>query len=191
MKQKFDILDESIKHLWLESQVAGERSKEEDDLQRVLNENYTARMTSVQRERMQARLLRKNTPSFGTLLQSAIKGIASDLSSLASKTGLLPSQMEDLVQDKIPVNSVPVVFLRNLLTTLNIPFSLAYNAILKTFDNIKERESQLQIGGTFSPSFKRNREDQRASSSMLGRSSELYDNEEAIQQYLDHLKKLM
>ena len=76
---------------------------------------------------------------------------------------------------------------------LNIPFNVASEAILKTFDTIRERESQLQGGGAFSPSFKRNQRENhsRMPSSTLGRSSELYSNEEAMQQYLERLKELM
>lgn len=191
MREKYDILDESLKLVWLESETIGERSKEEDDLQRVLSETYKTRMTHSQKERMQSKLLRKNSPSFGALLQNALSGFAADLSALASKTGLLPSQLDDLVQDKIPVNSVPVVFLKDLLGALNIPFSAASNAILKTFDAIKERESQFHVGGAFSPSFKRNQRESNGLTPTVGRSSELYENEDAMHQYLEHLKTLM
>lgn len=193
MRQKSDILDESIKLVWLESETIGERSKEEDDLHRVLSESYRTTMTYAQKERMQAKLLRKKSPSFGELLQNALSSFAADLPTLASKTGLLPSQLDDLVRDSIPVNSVPVVFLKDLLRVLNIPFSMASEAILKTFDTIKERESQFNVGGVFSPSFKRNQREGNGlnTSSMMGRSTELYDNEDAMHQYLERLKELM
>jgi len=193
MRQKFDVLDESLKHLWLESRIVGERSKEEDDLQRILSENYKARMTTSQSEKMHARLLRKRSLSFGALLQTGLKGITYDLSALATRTGLLPSQLEELVQDNIPVNSIPVVFLKNLLAMLNIPFNLASEAILKTFDTIRERENQFQVESVFSPSFKRNQRENHSpmSASMMEGSNELYNNEEAMQQYLEHLKELM
>jgi hypothetical protein len=191
MREKYDILDESLKLVWLESETIGERSKEEDDLQRVLSETYKTRMTHSQKERMQAKLLRKNSPSFGTLLQNALSGFATDLSALASKTRLLPSQLDDLIQDRIPVNSVPVVFLKELLGALNIPFGAASNSILKTFDAIKERENQFHIGGAFSPSFKRNQREGNGLTSTVGRSSDLYENEDAMHSYLEHLKELM
>jgi hypothetical protein len=101
--------------------------------------------------------------------------------------------IKDLQRDSIYPNNVPVVLFRKLLAALKISFQSAERAIRQTFEQLQSQSGVVFQAG-LSPAFKKGNFASRESlykSAPPSDGKELFQNEEALNRYLNKLSELM
>jgi len=115
-----------------------------------------------------------------------------DVQSLIEKVHVPLSVMENLLTDKIYANTVPVGFMKNILSILEIPFDEAASAIRESFDSLKVQPS-YNVAGARPMARKSNHRKTNSSAVRIGNSKTkaLFENEEALNKYLNHLEQII
>lgn len=131
-----------------------------------------------------------NSPTLGSVLQTAIQQLAIEPVQLVSQTRLPEDLLTKLLADALFISNVPVVLLKNLLLQLQIPFGVAQSAIEQTLRQLRMATTQETNQSAGSLAFRReNGEVRSAESRQEGRS--LFENDEAVAMYLHRLENLM
>lgn len=188
---KLNNLDEALRLIWLDSPDIDDTIVND-----ILNTDYQLQMPIDLKNDMinqlEHHLLNK---SLGNLLleQMSIKEI--DISSLTTLTKLPNTLLNDILEDKVLTNNIPVLFVKNLLTTLNIRFEDAKKAIFRTFEIVKSNQFGIDRGFSMAqPSFRKQGSVNRTLNDWTAISSdnrELFENEDALNKYLLRLNDLM
>jgi len=102
--------------------------------------------------------------------------------------------IEQLKEDYILANSIPVISFRNLLKKLQIPFDKVEQAINKTFHMLKNEASfSPSMIGSLQLSYRRRNASTASAFNTKASKSErqyLFQNEEALNKYLKRLGEL-
>jgi hypothetical protein len=160
----------------------------------ILAESNIADMPAEKKQHMVARLQGVlMSASFGQLLTEAMADNSIQNEALEQQTGIPATMIKELQEDAIYPNNVPVVLFRRLLTALKISFKSAERAIRQTFEMLQSRSAApLEVG--LLPAFKKGN---LASRELFYKSAppcdgkELFQNEEALNRYLNKLDELM
>ncbi len=193
-QNNIDTLEEALRIIWLESSKEADISRSELEIQNILNADYAVEMSASKQSAMMEKLnITLATPSFGHVLNIAMsqKGITAE--TLAAKTKLPLEIIEDLKIDNIYTNNVPVMLFKNMLKQLDISFKSIEQSIWKTFSTLKSREFANR-SFISQPAFRRSQNSSRDSFMKLNSKTdgkELYENEEALKNYLTKLENLM
>lgn len=191
-KLEIDPIDEALRLIYLES--SNETSSK--DLERILNSEYSAHLDENKKKTLIDGLYQNLLiPSFGKLLTDVMDANQSSANNLSLKTKLPETLIEELRTDSTITNNVPVMYIKQILEALNIPFEQARKAILKTFELLKSQTSMEDfLGKEYQPAFRKSyyhtRENINKSSNM-SESKDLFENEVALNNYLARLKELM
>ena len=110
--------------------------------------------------------------TIGKIITEAITLHELDPITLEKKLNFPIGIITKLMNDEIYVNSVPVVLFKNLLLSLHIPFTKIEPLIISTFNLIKSKETPETI-----------------MRKELGYA--LWENEEALSKYTNHLKTII
>ncbi|HEY9044628.1 MAG TPA: hypothetical protein VIN08_01985 [Ohtaekwangia sp.] len=195
-KVKIDPIDEALKLSALPAEKDGLPSSEGLTLFHILSTEYSVKPSEQFANKMIEELYQKlKVDSFGELLTNSLKSSNKTADALAAESGLSLSTIEQLQQDRILANSVPVMQFKNLLKVLQISFAGASQSILKTFELLKS-ENTISAYSLGSTRFAYRRKSVPVPSSVnvknsLTESQVLFQNEEALKKYLSRLEQLV
>lgn len=132
--------------------------------------------------------------TLGTLVQRALTANDDNIANLHINTGLTPSILEDISEDMVFTNSIPVKSLAKLLKLLNISIEIAKAAIDTTFDKLSaESKMFLSIPVNAQPSFRKSGSNNPISFDLKRLKSDesyLYQNRDALDKYTSRLTEL-
>ncbi len=181
-----DTLDKAIKLLYLSDNELNNNQTEV-----IFKKEYKTKMSDKQKQRMLMQLKQKHVAyTLGNVLTQAMEAKKWNVQSLIEKAHVPINVMENLLADKIYANTLPVGFMKNILSILEIPFNEAANAIRTSFDSIKVQPSYNAVGGR---PVARKSSHRKTSNTQVGNSKTkaLFENEEALNKYLNHLEQIM
>jgi len=195
-KVKIDPIDEALRLSTLPSEKESAPSSEGLTLFHVLSSEYSVNLSEEKGKKMIDELYKKlAVDSFGQLITSTLKSSKKDINDLAVEAGIALSTIEQLQNDRVLVNTIPVMQFKNLLKILQIPFAKASESILKTLELLKN-ENRISAYSLGSTKFAYRRKSVPVPSSVnaknsLTESQILYQNEEALSKYLSRLEQLL
>lgn len=190
-KKKADIIDETLKVFYLESQPD---TLAEQELSRIKTMTPSVEMNAVQKAKLFERLSKLNPENtLGAVITSKLKELQLQPEQLSQNTLLPLPVVHDLLQDKIYANNVPIMFFRNLLKQLGISFQQAESAIRRTFTLLQEKTATTGATHGLNPAFRKGQHivGINAENTSKGDHRELYENKEALDKYLSRLNELL
>lgn len=191
-KNNIDKVDEALRILWLD---AGENASESDacnQLARILQDQVQTAMPADDQDNLMAELfITMSTVSLGELIVESLQSMSFSVDKIAEEVKLSEERINQLKNDEIYPNSIPVVLLKDLLEKLKISFRLAEKGILKTFEVVRQRLHVPAVACR--PVFRRasSKEDIDMSGALRKTKTDLYENKEALFNYLNKLEELM
>lgn len=139
-----------------------------------------------------AKVLSKD--SLGILVQKGLTESTIPVTELQATTGLTPSLLEDIKDDMVFTNSIPVRSLVKLLKFLNISLDKAQAAIQTTFEKLSaESKMFLSIPAKTQPAFRKGMAHGDVSfdfKRIRSDESYLYQNKEALDKYTNRLSEI-
>lgn len=191
-KNKIDKVDEALRILWLDAGTNASESDACNQLAGILQEPVHAEMPKEDQAKLMDDLfVTMSTISLGELIVEKMQSMAIPIKILAEQVKLSEERIDQLKKDEIYPNSVPVVLLKDFLEKLSIGFHLAEKGILKTFEVVRQR---LRVPAVAcKPVFRRSssREDSDMGGALRKTKTDLYENKEALFNYLNKLEELM
>lgn len=188
MNIKYDIIDTTLK--LVDKEDIDIRTEVENlQLEQILKSNYSVQLNNSKREQMIANLQDKY--SFGQLVNVKISEYQTTANELAKEIRLSKPQLVQLLEDKVYANNIPVKKLKRLLTTLNISFEKAEKAIRKSFEILISNQTERRWKANTQLSFRRNATNNSTRNSYSNHKSGIYENEQSLEKYLEHLKELI
>ena len=181
-----DTLDKAIKLLYLSDNELNNNHTEV-----IFKKEYKTKMSDKQKQRMLMQLKQKHVAyTLGNVLTQAMEAKKWNVQSLIEKAHVPLNVMENLLADKIYANTLPVGFMKNILSILEIPFNEAANAIRTSFDSLKVQPAYNAAGAR---PVGRKSSHRKTNSTQAGNSKTkaLFENEEALNKYLNHLEQIM
>ena len=136
-------------------------------------------------------VLSKDT--LGSIVQENITATNFTFEEIHHATGMSASLLENIKEDLIFANSIPIRSLAKLLKLLNIPLKKAISAINLTFEKlIVENKMLSTFPVNVQPIFRRSIEDVHSdlNTEIKSNASHLYQNKESLQQYIERLSEL-
>jgi hypothetical protein len=132
--------------------------------------------------------------TLGSLLRKTLSESNADVAELQNKTGLTTSLLEDIKEDMIFINSVPVKSLVKLLKLLNVSLEKAEAAINTTFEKLSaESKMFLTLPSKAQPAFRKGTLTGNQGFDLIKMKSDesyLYQNKEALDKYTKRLSEL-
>ena len=195
-KINIDPIDEVLRMIYLNTSSKMDNAEASDHLQEILNAEFPASINEAAKETILERLYaRAALLSFGELLDKAMEEAKVTAKDLADQLEIAEDFLLEIKQDRIYTNNVPIMFIKSILDRLRIPFQKAEEAILYTYELIKNSRSldKEAFYGT-QPSFRKGSHAFREASEWPNRmqgNMELFENEEALRRYLGRLSELM
>ena len=191
---RIDRLDEMLRLSFLASAQTDTLSNAEQYFQRILAIDPLDDMPASKKNDMLNRLQQVLAgASLGQLVQEGMVRTGITGASLAGQTGLPLTLLEDIQQDRIYTNNVPIILFKRLLKLLGISFSSANQAIRRSFELLQGQTSTgFQTG--VSPSFKKGSfisKEAVTRNAPASDGKELFQNEEALSRYINRLEELM
>lgn len=189
---KIDKVDEALRILWLDAGTSASESDALNHLAGILAEPVQTVMPAADQEKMMADLfITMSTVSLGELIVEKLHSMAIPTNLLVEEVKLSEERIDQLKNDEIYPNSVPVVLLKDFLEKLKISFHLAEKGILKTFEVVRQRLNVPAVACR--PVFRRasSREDDDMGGALRKTKTDLYENKEALFNYLNKLEELM
>jgi hypothetical protein len=191
-KNKIDKVDEALRILWLDASTSASESEACNHLAGILQEPVQAAMPVEDQARLMEDLfVTMSTVSLGKLIIERTQSTGISIDTLVEQVKVSEERINQLRNDEIYPNSIPVVLLKDLLERLRISFHLAEKGILKTFEVVRQRLHVPTVA--CKPVFRRtsSREDSDISGALRKTKTDLYENKEALFNYLNKLEELM
>lgn len=170
-------LDQALKFLILTDKVDLETLRRQVDSQEIINE-----MPKYKQELLFSKLVFEPV-SLGSLFSSKLMLKKLSIDALASKLGVAPNLIADLLTDKVIPNKVPIVIMKKILNDFQLTFNDVEQAINKTFELFKN-----QTNHALSIAMHRKGSEGRFFQKEI--SSNVY-TEEVKDKYIDELRQLM
>jgi hypothetical protein len=193
---KINALAEALRIMLLEEAKDADLDLSAEKMQLILSlPDDTLDMSKDKRRQMIERLFEiSSVPSLGELIGDSMKRAKLKEADVAKVTRIPGDILRQLKSDLIVPNSVPILLLRNLLNQLQLTFEVAEKGILKTFTMIQKTELDQLKASPVRVWARRPGEDKgkvivNKATDTAGR--ELYENREALTEYLTQLKELM
>lgn len=190
-------LDEALRLIYLESAKHGDTQQTEIEMNRIMSPSVSSQM-SIERERALLDGLKALVvnPSFGKVLEQNMKVAGLSYQALAEKTRLPLRVVHQLIRDDIYTNNIPIRILRDILSTLNISFTIAEKGIRNTFTmlQLKLQESVQNSYSALNPSFRKGHYISKSAfvnNAAKSNGKDLYENEQALDKYLKRLEELL
>lgn len=190
-KIKIDPIEEALKLSYLNANSIDSST----ELNHIIQSKYSVEIPSDKASKMINSLYEKlAVDSLGTLISKSIEIRKANISEIAIESSLPVSTLEQLQADLILANSIPVISFKNLLKRLQIPLDKAKEAIAKTFHILK---SDLSFSPATVNSMRLSYKSRNAKSLTVFASKAnkaenqfLFQNEEALNKYLNRLTEL-
>lgn len=195
-KINIDPVDEALRLAYVNSGSSdSELLDASTQLKNITSAEYKSQPSEEAAIKMVDKLYEKlAVDSLGTLIANAASKANLKKEELAEKSSLPLSTIEQLQADKVLANSIPVLSLRNLLKSLQIPFEKAEKAINKTFQILKNEFAFSSTAlGAMQLSYRRRNAGVATSFNSKASKSEsqyLFQNREALKKYLKRLNEL-
>ncbi|MBN8876764.1 MAG: hypothetical protein J0I32_04405 [Sphingobacteriales bacterium] len=193
---KIDAIDEALKFAYLNADTDQTNTiNPSDQISYIINAAYPVQLSDELSTKMIDKLYEKlAVDSLGILLTNAIKDGGTKVEDLATEVSLPAITIEQLKEDAILANSIPVISFRNLVKKLQIPFGKVEQAINKTFHMLKN-EAAFSPAAISSLQLSYRRRNTKTASSLNTKASKserqyLFQNEEALNKYLKRLGEL-
>ena len=188
---KIDNFDEALRLIWLDSIEI-----DDEIVSEIFNTDYQLTMSDDLKNKMMNHLEHHlMIKSLGKLLTEQMNIIGIDINNLVILTKLSNTLIKDVLEDNILTNNIPVLFVKNLLNSLNIQFDDAKQAIFRTFEIVKSKQFGAYAGfSTAQPSFRKQGSVNRTLNDWTATNTdnrELFENEDALNKYLSRLNDLM
>ena len=192
---KIDTLDEALRIIFLESAKEIDGVNPEQGMNQILSS-----VDVVMNDTKKTLLLEKLNNiivslSFGQLLQQAMNNMNVNEVAAAEKSNLPISIIEDLKNDAIYTNNVPIKLFKNLISFLNISFKSVDKSVRKTFEILQSTASLKNDSFSgFSPAFRKGYYVSRellTKNAPIADGKELFENKESLEKYLSRLNELM
>lgn len=193
---KINAIDEALKFAYLSADTEQNNIvNPSEQLNYIINADYPVQLSDELSSKMIGKLYEKlAVDSLGILLINALKDSDIKTEDLAAEVSLPATTIEQLKEDTILANSVPVISFRNLVKKLQIPFDKVEQAINKTFHMLKNEVafSPSTIGSLQLSYRRRNARTASALNTKASKSERqyLFQNEEALNKYLKRLGEL-
>lgn len=193
---KVDAIDEALKFAYLSADVEQKIIvNPSQQLNYILDADYPVQLSNELSSKIIGKLYEKlAVDSLGILLINALKDNNIKTDDLAAEVSLPTTTIEQLKEDSILANSIPVISFRNLLKKLQIPFDKVEQAINKTFHMLKNEASfSPSVIGSLQLSYRRRNAGTGSPFNTKASKSErqyLFQNEEALNKYLKRLGEL-
>lgn len=189
MKEQHDLLDEAIKIIFLNSNEFDNVSSKA-----LLNKTNQFKIPDEQRNKMLMLLKRKHlsSPTIGEIITKEIETKGWSVDYLAKNVKVPLKLLKGLASDEVLSNVIPVGFMKNILSTLQIPINDATEAIWQAFYQIKSLPNNKTYN-SLKPAHRKGRKRQGNDNSSYTRTSNrnaLFESEDALQKYLEHLQKI-
>jgi hypothetical protein len=193
-KENVDLIDEALRLLILENASEPDFNRATQEvLFTGIEEGYE--MSPAAKGRLLTGL---NTflsaPSFGTLIKSQMAKIELSAERVSEETLLPETVIAELAEDQFYINNIPIKFFKKLLTTLKISFEAAESAVRKTFDILQSQQDDFLSGTLLKPAFRKSlmvSNDELSEMVTSNRGKELFENKQALDNYLSRLNELM
>ncbi|MBL0200267.1 MAG: hypothetical protein IPP81_08840 [Chitinophagaceae bacterium] len=192
---KIDTLDEALRVIFLESAKETDAINPEQEMNQILSSvNFV--MSDAKKTLMLEKLNTVSTSlSFGQLLQKAIVDLSTTEAVIAEKSNLPFEIIENLKNDSIYTNNVPIKLFKNLVSFLNISFKAVEESVRKTFEILQSPAvAKSDSFSGFSPAFRKGYYASRESltkNTPATDGKELFENKESLEKYLSRLNELM
>jgi hypothetical protein len=190
-----DRIDEVLRLYYLDSLNSKQSEEISVELYKVI-ENNNSVISPLKREALILKLtglLQQVT--LGHLISEAMHEKNFDENLLAYKTGLSSNLISDIRKDAMYPNNIPIQLLKKLVLSLELSYEKVKAAILRTFEGLKR---DVQLGDpralNLSPSFRKGEETsglKKIENLKEGEGNELFENEQALNKYLNRLQELM
>lgn len=190
-KIKIDPIEEALKLSYLNANSIDSSS----ELNRIVESKYSAEISADQAKRMVNALYEKlAVDSLGILISKSIEARKINVAEISTESSLPVTTIEQLQSDLILANSIPIVSFKNLLKRLQIPFDKAQDAIVKTFHILKS-DLTFSSASVNSMRLSYRRRNTKSSTVFISKANKsenqfLFQNEEALNKYLNRLSEL-
>lgn len=193
---QIDIYDEALRVTYLDQAKSWDADKDASLANTVFDTWSSATMDAGKRRMLLDKLQHvMKALSFGELLEASIQKAGLSEQVIAEKSGLAQNVIRELREDAVYVNSIPVMFFKNLLSALQIAVKPARQAINKTFEILQHQVLNHSQGhAALAPAYRKGYYVSRESALKTAAASdgrELFENKEALDRYLDCLEELM
>jgi hypothetical protein len=190
-----DRFDEILRLIYLDQVKAMDPGQIQQELSKVLGSKEVA-MSPANEEVIMTRLAAlMQQPSFGQLIQRTMKENNIEDKLLVEKTGMTPVLINELKSDAIYPNNVPIQLFKKLVMVLELSYTTVKAAVLKTFGQLKHQVGFNDVTAFgFVPAFRKGHEQISHGSvrkDSISDGNELFENEEALNKYLNRLEELM
>lgn len=180
---KIENLSELLRITWIEDMLQAKGDEA------VFSQTVPADMPNFKKSEMIDKLYAFTLqPSFGELLTKNLE--VQNETDVLKKTELSEAMLQELKEDKLAVNNVPVLLLKNLLSELRISFASAQAAILKTFELLHTSVIPVSDHAGVRPIFRKGSEESSEGFKRVP-NKDLFENETSLNKYLNRLEKLM
>lgn len=189
-KNKIDILDEALRILYLEGSADDVKN-----LSRIQFIKGLPQMPDARKELLLSKLKSLSAvPTLGQAISEKLQQLNMQPGQLAESSSLPVRVVNDLIEDNIYTNNVPIIFFKNLLKKINISFTQAEKSIRKTFELLQSKSINPQSLQTFQPAFRKGMfggNEDGPTHFHRSDGKELYENKEALDNYLNRLSELL
>ncbi|CAN5378220.1 hypothetical protein BH11BAC3_BH11BAC3_01930 [soil metagenome] len=192
---KIDTLDEALRVIFLESAKETDAINIEQEMKQILSPTNFV-MSHAKKTLILEKLNTVTTSlSFGQLLQKAMINIGVNEAVIAEKFNLPVEIIENLKNDSIYTNNVPIKLFKSLVSFLNISFKSVEESVRKTFEILQSPAvAKSDSFSGFSHAFRKGYYASRESltkNTPTTDGKELFENKESLEKYLSRLNELM
>lgn len=161
-----------------------------DSTKSILSNEYDVNIDQEKRSKIFDQLVElAERPTFGSLL-SQIE--AESVQSVAKKVGISEEQLEKIYRDEILINRIPITRLKEFLETLQFTYEKVKEAIIRTSEILSTQSKAMTFDQKMGVAFRRKMSDSTSTISWGSDfKSDLFDNNEALDKYLNKLNELM
>jgi hypothetical protein len=188
-------LQEALRIFWLENAQSAGTKLSERDLELILSaDDATFDMSEAKKKQLINRLYDTvSGPSLGVLVTTELKTKGISNKKFAEQIDIPVAVLDELKQDKLYPNSIPVLAMKDLLNTLGIAFRQAKQAMLKTYELIKMNVNITGKACEGQVSYRKGNEEEDTGMRVKNRSDGggLFENRESLEKYLAMLEEEM
>lgn len=189
-------LQEALRIFWLENAQSTDPKLSERDLELILSaDDSTFDMSEAKKKALINRLYDTvSGSSLGALVTTQLKTKNISDKKCTEQTDIPIAIFEELKQDKLYPNKIPVLAMKDLLIALSIPFEQAKNAILKTYELIKMNVTLTEKGYEGQVSYRKGHEELASGTGRKNSRPDgggLFENRESLEKYLSMLEEEM
>lgn len=191
--ENLDKLDLDLRLLYLQQATEFTDDQVESELSRMESDAKGVDIPQVAKAKLISSLSQTlHTTTLGRLLENHLQQLKLSPEDLSAATQIPQDVLADLIADRVYTNSVPILYLSNLLKTLKVTFEDAQRSIQTTFEKLQY--SGFESAGSYAirPAFRKGMFASHENDLPLKNAGrELFENNEAVNKYVNRLKDLM